>query len=700
MSKLRINKFCPAIFLISLFCLVSKVLAADYYIDSSLGNDAWSGSVANGDFLPVGCEDDGISSDCTNGPWQTANKVTVVSFSAGDNIYFKRGQTFTTNDEVMIRSSGTEENFITVGAYGTGDKPIINGNAGGWSGIIIGEYVLGSPVPQNYVRIENIEVTNCGGNGIEAVPGTHNCEIYNVYSHHNGTDGSGDGIYLYPDNGDAWVQAGYHLIENCHTEYNGGHGIKIGGKGTTVKNCISNNNNPGSINPTDGCGLQVSDKNWDETVIGGEFYNNAYSGIRFLSRGGSITGSLSHDNGESGILISGVNTQDITVDNITAYGNALRGIDIGTMASNITVEDSTIYSNTDYGIRLQGSASGITVRRNKIYSNGSIGFFATTQVGYGGPIVDVNLYYNTIYNNLSRGVDITNTSNALIYNNTFYGNSDSLVGEALNQATSLSSVAKNNISRDLWSNNTSGFVSDYNLFYGAEPVTKWGSDQMTLSQFQAQTGNELNGITAVPLFSDPSGNIFTLQSTSSAIDAGIDVSLNTDHAGNPIYGLPDIGAYEYQPSKVMGIHKPDVEADVRVYGNGKFRNTKIASGVTADFSVSPASNDTTEWLDVAITTWQNSGTREKTWTETSATITGNVSHTVGDLEADKKYYVTVDGATNNLSGCSLNNSRYICTSDGQGRISFVFTGSYSSHTFDVQEGDNIAPVAPGELAAN
>jgi hypothetical protein len=40
---------------------------------------------------------------------------------------------------------------------------------------------------------------------------------------------------------------------------------------------------------------------------------------------------------------------------------------------------------------------------------------------------------------------------------------------------------------------------------------------------------------------------FALQSTSPAINKGANVGLSTDYTGNPISGIPDIGAYEYQP---------------------------------------------------------------------------------------------------------------------------------------------------------
>ena len=62
-----------------------------------------------------------------------------------------------------------------------------------------------------------------------------------------------------------------------------------------------------------------------------------------------------------------------------------------------------------------------------------------------------------------------------------------------------------------------------------------------------------NNIIDDPLFISPSN--FRLQVSSPAINAGTDVSLTSDYDGNPIVGIPDIGAFEYQtlPIPVTGL---------------------------------------------------------------------------------------------------------------------------------------------------
>lgn len=69
-------------------------------------------------------------SDANNGtstatPFQTISKVNGLTLSAGDNVFFKRGDSFYGN--IIVSNSGTSGNPITYGAYGTGAKPIITG---------------------------------------------------------------------------------------------------------------------------------------------------------------------------------------------------------------------------------------------------------------------------------------------------------------------------------------------------------------------------------------------------------------------------------------------------------------------------------------------------------------------------------------------------------------------------------------------
>ncbi|KKL72122.1 hypothetical protein LCGC14_2088070, partial [marine sediment metagenome] len=78
----------------------------DYFVDATSGDDAKDGlSEANA--------------------WKTISKVDAASFSAGDTISFNRGDIW--RESLTPPSAGSSGSPITFGAYGTGDKPQING---------------------------------------------------------------------------------------------------------------------------------------------------------------------------------------------------------------------------------------------------------------------------------------------------------------------------------------------------------------------------------------------------------------------------------------------------------------------------------------------------------------------------------------------------------------------------------------------
>lgn len=97
------------------FLLGGFVQATDYYVSPS-GNDSNNGT-------------------SPSTPWKTINRVnqSTFSFQPGDRVLFQRGGTW--RGEVILGSSGNASQPVTLGAYGTGDKPMIKGSAlaTGWT---------------------------------------------------------------------------------------------------------------------------------------------------------------------------------------------------------------------------------------------------------------------------------------------------------------------------------------------------------------------------------------------------------------------------------------------------------------------------------------------------------------------------------------------------------------------------------------
>src|SRR5208283_554336 len=82
-----------------------------YYVSSSTGNDANNGtSMAT--------------------PWKSVEKTQSWGdshpYQPGDSILFKRGDVF--DGQLRLQVNGTASSMSVIGAYGTGNKPIIRGD--------------------------------------------------------------------------------------------------------------------------------------------------------------------------------------------------------------------------------------------------------------------------------------------------------------------------------------------------------------------------------------------------------------------------------------------------------------------------------------------------------------------------------------------------------------------------------------------
>jgi len=97
--------------------------ATTYYIDSSI-TDTYIGS-STPDFTTYNPTTFATGTG-TDSVYKTIADVNLKSFAPGDNIYFRKGQTW--RETLTIPSSGTLGHPITFGAYGEGEKPIIDGS--------------------------------------------------------------------------------------------------------------------------------------------------------------------------------------------------------------------------------------------------------------------------------------------------------------------------------------------------------------------------------------------------------------------------------------------------------------------------------------------------------------------------------------------------------------------------------------------
>ena len=113
-----------------LITMTAAAAANTYYVYSISDNDSNNGT-------------------STGTPWKTLSKVNSMTFQPGDQILFKKGSVWTGILEVS--SSGNSGAQIVYGSYGTGSRPIINGNGNGQAVLIYGK---------SYVTIRDLEITN------------------------------------------------------------------------------------------------------------------------------------------------------------------------------------------------------------------------------------------------------------------------------------------------------------------------------------------------------------------------------------------------------------------------------------------------------------------------------------------------------------------------------------------------------------
>jgi lysophospholipase L1-like esterase len=189
--------------------------------------------------------------------------------------------------------------------------------------------------------------------------------------------------------------------------------------------------------------------------------------------------------------------------------------------------------------------------------------------------------------------------------------------------------------------------------------------------------------------------------TSPAIDSGIGVGLTTDYSGNSIYGVPDIGAYEYQPPYTFSANDIPTTGSIRLYSVGQYRITTASStAAVADFSVTPAEGSyyatTTQYMDINIDSWLTSDTYNKQWTATSTagdflTHATSTIYTIGDLLPNTYYTFKLDGTASTTAIVDNDQcTNGICLSDANGQIVFTYQGGYSTHTFALER-DVIGP---------
>lgn len=182
---------------------VPPVMAADYYVDATDG-------------------DDGNTGTSPGQAWQTLAKIEAESFAANDNIYLQRGEVW--EESLDFPSSGTSGNPITISAYGSGSPPVIDGGGTRTHCLRLDN--------DDYVDVEYLECRDYTERGIHGSSLNGN-SIRFVFLHTSSPPSSVDQVGIY------CLSCGSVEVEHVTLLASGYYGMHYpGGSGNTLKNSI------------------------------------------------------------------------------------------------------------------------------------------------------------------------------------------------------------------------------------------------------------------------------------------------------------------------------------------------------------------------------------------------------------------------------------------------------------------------------
>jgi hypothetical protein len=335
--------------------------------------------------------DDGKVGGTPEAAWKTLAKVNATTFLPGDRILLKSSSVW--EGQLWPKGSGVEGKPITIGMYGGGVKPVINGG-----GLFEDTVLLKN---QEYWEIEDLEITNTGPQRAER-RGVHVAlenfgEAHHIYIR---------SLTIHDVNG----------IDNVKP--NGGiHYTSVGDKKPSrfIDLRIENN----EIYHVDRSGIF----GWTDSWVRSKW---------FPSVGVVVRGNQLHDIGGDGIVVVATDGA-LAEHNVVAHANQRsEGYNVAIWAW--SADNTVIQYNEAYGTKGQRDGEGFDSdwnSRNTViqynYSHDNDGGFllicnegghnSEESAGNTGTVVR----YNISQNDRTRGINIAGpVKDSLIYNNTIY----------------------------------------------------------------------------------------------------------------------------------------------------------------------------------------------------------------------------------------------------------------------------------------
>ena len=317
-------------------------------------------------------------------------------------------------------------------------------------------------------------------------------------------------------------------VEDCRVDFNNLNGIKAYSGFVFIR---STSNHNGML----GIGLNGHDSLLESSETS---YNSWRFGPTWQAGGVKILSTVP----PSGIRIVG---------HTVRYNNG-RGIWFDTAGSGNVIEASLFEGNAFISLELEATAGPNWIINNVIVGTVKIGAISDANYDGGGIVLyeasDTFIYNNTIVDSSGAGIVIGGgvrdgyfSANTQIFNNIIVNSGSYAV-----HVGGRDQVREEPI--------VSSHQFDHNLYFGnpvairfPKATSLYSDEYWSLSEWQAERGQDINSLDASPEFTKPSSGDYTLQATSPAIDAGINLSeVTEDFSGwsRPQDFGHDIGAHE------------------------------------------------------------------------------------------------------------------------------------------------------------
>ncbi len=447
----------------TLFLLITALAStaqSSFYIDPSFTGQPRNGSIEN--------------------PYTSWSQV---NFLNGNTYLQKRGTTAYTSSNVSV----TGRNNITIGAYGTGDRPKVIKTTGG--GHVI-----------DFTTVSNCTVRDLD---VSATASVISAVIIDGY-----------GTNISPNN----------LIDNCilhETEW----GVRIitNAPGNRILNCTIFNIGDDGIYAKDISDIEIG-----------------YCNISHVNTKYFTNPDQSYSAGDNIQLVSihnlNFHIHNNTLDHSTT-GNKFCFIAAGETYTGI-IEDNTMIGNsgqTTSCIYLGNTNNTVTIRNNTI-RDGNYAVYSY--------VSDLQFHYNKVLRN-NMGVSVMSNRTLTALNNVFYNNN----GISIGSGSGTTVTSKNNIFHISGSNSrvyvcNNNLISDNNNFTGQQ--NNFLNGYSTLNSWQSASGNDINSFVANPLFVNCAIDDYCLLAASPCVNQAANVGLESDFFGTPVpqNSVPDIGIHE------------------------------------------------------------------------------------------------------------------------------------------------------------